>query len=141
MAQKVGEADAALAAQAEGALRLCVTIPASAVLSQTHLVQSCATQQAIGIGEGFDNLEMVVTVGNQKLGALAHVLHGGGKVTRLTLELRCLMGSISDDHGSVQMTQVALRAQCLHALIAKFYVRTARGQGRTAVGWRGSPRR
>ena len=34
-------------------------------LPQTHLIQSCATQQAIGIGQGFDNLEVVVSVCNQ----------------------------------------------------------------------------
>ena len=57
---------------------------------ELHLLEHRAAQEAVGLAERLDDLEVVVALADQELHRLAGRRHGRGEVARLALELRRL---------------------------------------------------
>src|SRR3954464_8667326 len=65
-------------------------------LPEAHLREHGAAREAVGTGQGFRHLEVVVAVADEELHRLARGLQRGGEVTRLALELRRLERAIGE---------------------------------------------
>src|SRR5437773_2396405 len=96
--------------------------------SEAHLLQDRAAKEAVRIGQRFDDLEVVVAIGDEELHRFACRLHCRGEVARLTLEFRSLERAVRDDHGGVELVEMALRAQRVLRLVGELDVAAARGE-------------
>src|SRR5437016_1318337 len=61
-----------------------------------HLCEQRAAERAVGIGERLGQLEVVVALGADDLGALPRAGEGVGEIARLALELRRLERAVDD---------------------------------------------
>src|SRR5882672_11856300 len=96
--------------------------------AELHLLEHRPAEQAVGTGEGLEDLEMVVALGDEQLRGLARGFHRGGEIARLALELGRLERAVGQHHRRVEAVEVALRAyRVLHG-VGELYVAAARGQ-------------
>src|SRR5262245_39057853 len=96
--------------------------------AKLHLLQYCSAEQAIGIGELFPNLEMVVAFHDGKCHGLGRCCDRGGEIPALALEFWGLGGAVDQRDRCHQLIEVALRAELLLNLVAEFHIARARGE-------------
>src|SRR5215813_314699 len=76
---------------------------------QLHLFQHRAAEETVGIAQRFEHFEVVITLANQERNGLACCFNRRREITILALELGRFQCSMSDDDGSHQLVEMALR--------------------------------
>lgn len=92
---------------------------------------------AEGIGEGFDDFEVVVLFTDEKGDGFAGGLQGGGEFAGLALELETFQGAVGNDHRTGDAVEVAERAEVGDHLGREGHILASRRQadGRGLSDW------
>src|SRR5882672_8509021 len=76
-----------------------------------HLLERSAAEEAVGIGERLEDLEVVVALPDEKLHGFPRSLDRRGEVARLALKFGRLERPVRDDYGAVEPVDVAPGAE------------------------------
>jgi hypothetical protein len=77
---------------------------------ELHLLERRAPHETVRVTEGLGHFVMVVSFTDYKLHRFARRFDRGDELTRLSLKLRRLESSVTDDNGRVEFVEMPLGA-------------------------------
>jgi len=98
------------------------------MLKATLRIRRGAAGEPVRIAEGFLHFEVIQRFADNELDRFAGGFYRGRELAILSLELRSLPRTISDDDRRVEFVEMPLRAERLFDLIGKFHILAAFGK-------------
>src|SRR3954451_3118803 len=95
---------------------------------ELHLLQHRAAEESVGAGQRLIDLEVIVARRHDEPHRLASRLQRRREVARLPLEFRRLQRAVDQGHRTVDVVEMALRAERLLHLVGEFHILPALGE-------------